>query len=192
MERPVLIDLKVESIKQLDDNFEFEVIGGRIPWRVFSETNFSELWPILTEKCTPNTELSLIISNPSSGPAFSLKESLEIHSKNKNTDFSLLSNLICKEEKWLNNHDHKKKFFLQLEQLGWNISFEEWTEFVYQKVDSIIIERWLNQGSDYREIILKDCEEETLTRLKELFKRLVGRTIKQKIIHTKILAKRNN
>jgi len=150
------------------------------------------LWPILTEKCTENTELSLIISNPCSGPALSLKESLETSSNTKNIDFSLLSDLICKEEKWLNKQDHKKKFILQLETLGWNISFEEWTEFVYQKVDTTIIKRWLNQGSEYREIILKNCEEETLIRLQELFKRLDGQTIKQKLIHTKFLAKNSN
>ncbi len=192
MERPVLIDSKVESIRKLEDNLKFEVIGGRISWKAFSETNFSQLWPILTEKCTANAELSLIISNPCSGPALSLKESLEFYSNKKNTDFSLLSDLICKEEKWLNKQDHKNKFILQLEKLGWNICFEEWTEFVYQKVDSTIIKRWLNHGSQYREIILKNCEEETLTRLQELFKRLDGRTIKQKLLHTKFLAKNNN
>ena len=192
MERPVLIDSKVESIKKLEDNLKFEVIGGRIPWKVFSETNFFELWPILTEKCTANTELSLIISNPCSGPAFSLKERLEFYSNKKNTDFSFLSDLICKEEKWLNKQEHKKKFILQLEKLGWNISFEEWTDFVYQKIDNTIIKRWLNQGSEYRETILKNCEEETLIRLEELFKRLDGQTIKQKLIHTKFLAKNSN
>jgi len=192
MERPVLIDSKVESIKKLEDNLKFEVIGGRIPWKAFAETNFSELWPILTEKSTENTELSLIISNPCSGPALSLKESLEVYSNNKNTDFSLLNDLISKEEKWLNQQDHKKKFVLQLEKLGWNISFEEWTEFVYQKVDSSIINRWLTQGSEYREIILKNCEEETLNRLKKLFKTLDGQTIKQKLVHTKLLARNNN
>ena len=103
-----------------------------------------------------------------------------------------LSDLICKEEKWLNKQEHKKKFIIQLEKLGWNISFEEWTEFVYQKVDNTIIKRWLNQGSEYREIILKNCEEETLIRLQELFKRLDGQTIKQKLIHTKFLAKNSN
>ncbi len=192
MERPVLIDSKVESIKKLEDNLKFEVIGGRIPWKVFSETNFFELWPILTEKCTANTELSLIISNPCSGPAFSLKERLEFYSNKENTDFSFLSDLICKEEKWLNKQENKKKFILQLEKLGWNISFEEWTEFVNQKVDNTIIKRWLDQGSEYREIILKNCEEETLIRLQELFKRLDGQTIKQKLIHTKFLAKNSN
>ena len=150
------------------------------------------MWPILTEKCTANTELSLIISNPCSGPAFSLKESLEVFRKKKNTDFSLLNDLITKEEKWLNNQDQKKKFFLQLEKLGWNISLDEWTEFVYQKVNSSIIERWFNQGSEYREIILKNCEEETLIRLKNQFKILDGQTIKQKLIHTKLLAKNNS
>ena len=149
------------------------------------------MWPILTEKCTENTELSLIISNPCSGPALSLKESLEVYSNSKNTDFLLLNDLICQEEKWLNNQDHKKNFILQLEKLGWNICFEEWNEFVYQKVDSSIIKRWLNQGSDYREIILKNCEEEKLIRLKNLFNRLDGQTIKQKLIHTKLLAKKN-
>jgi len=192
IQRPLLIDSNVESIKKLEDNLKFEVIGGRIPWKAFSETKFLELWPILTEKCTANTELSLIISNPCSGPAFSLKESLEVFRKNKNTDFSLLNDLIIKEEKWLNNQDQKKKFFLQLEKLGWNISLDEWTEFVYQKVNSSIIERWFNQGSEYREIILKSCEEETLIRLKNQFKILDGQTIKQKLIHTKLLAKNNS
>tara|TARA_Y100001968_G_C19218580_1_gene648498 strand:- start:325 stop:903 length:579 start_codon:yes stop_codon:yes gene_type:complete len=192
MERPVLIDSKVESIRKLEDNLKFEIIGGRIPWRVFSDTNFSQLWQILTEKCSANTELSLIISNPCSGPALSLKESLELNSNKKNTDFSFLSDLISKEEKWLNKQDQKKKFILELEQLGWKISSEEWTEFVYLKVDSSTIKRWLNQGAEYREIILKNCEEETLNRLQKLFKILEGRTIKQKLIHTKLLGKNNN
>ena len=100
-----------------------------------------------------------------------------------------MNDLICKEKTWLNNQEHKEKFILQLEKLGWNISFEEWTELVYQKVDSSIIKRWLNQGSEYREIILKNCDEETLNRLKKLFRSLNGQTIKQKLIHTKLLAK---
>ncbi len=192
MERPVLIDSKVESIKKLEDNLKFEVIGGRIPWKAFSKTNFLELWPVLTEKCTAKTQLSLIISNPCSGPALALKENLECLSNDQKSDFSLLDDLIRKEEQWLNNQDHKKKFVLQLEQLGWNIFVEEWTEFVYQKVDSFIIQRWLKQGSEYREIILKNCEQETLTRLNKLFKTLDGQTIKQKLIHTKLLANNNN
>ncbi len=192
IERPLLIDSKVESIKKLEENLKFEVIGGRIPWKVFSETNFFKLWPIITEKCTAHTELSLIISNPCSGPALSLKKSLEVYSNNKNTDFSLLNDLIMKEEKWLNNQEHRDKFILLLEKLGWNISFEEWTEIVYQKVDNSIIKRWLNQGSEYQEIILKNSDTEKLNRLKKLFKSLDGRTIKQKLIHTKLLAKYKN
>ena len=101
-----------------------------------------------------------------------------------------ISNLIRKEEEWLQKQDYKKKFILQLKKLGWNISFEEWTEFIYQKVDSSTIKRWLNEGSEYREIILKNCKEETLDRLHKLFKRLEGQTIKQKLLHTKYIAKR--
>ena len=48
------------------------------------------------------------------------------------------------------------------------------------------------RGSEYREIILKNCDGETLDRLKKLFKSLEGRTIKQKLIHTKLLAKNKN
>ena len=92
----------------------------------------------------------------------------------------------------MHNQDYKKKFILQLEKLGWNISLEEWTEFVYQKIDNTIIKRWLNQGSEYREIVLKNCEKETLIRLQELFKKLDGKTIKQKLTHTKFLAKNSN
>ena len=150
------------------------------------------MWPILTNKCTANAELSLIISNPCSGPAFSLKESLEVHSNNENIDFSLLNNIISKEEKWLNKQDQKKRFSLQLENLGWNIISEEWTEFVYLKVDSSIIKRWLNKGSKYREIILEDCKEERLSYLKKLFERLDGQNVKQKILHTKLVAKIDN
>jgi len=192
MDRPVLIDSKVESIKKLEDKLKFDVIGGRIPWKIFSEANFLELWPILTEKCTANTELSLIVSNPCSGPAFSLKESLDIHDNKKDTDFSLLNYLICREKEWLNKQDYKKKFTIQLEQLGWYIFCEEWNEFVCQKINDNIISRWLNKGSEYRKLILKNCEEEQLIRLRGLFKRLDGKTIKQKLIHTKIYAKKIN
>jgi len=192
IERPVLIDSTVESIKKLEDNLKFEVIGGSIPWKVFSDKSFSDLWPILTERCTANAELNLIISNPCSGPAFSLKEILEVDSNNENIDFSLLNNLISKEEKWLNKQDQKNKFLLQLETLGWNISFDDWTEFLYLKVDNLIIKRWFKQGSEYRDIILNNCNEESINCLKKSFERLDGQTIKQKILHTKLVAKLNN
>jgi len=189
MQRPVLIDSTIESIKQLEDDLKFEVIGGRIPWKAFSERNFSELWPILTEKCTDNAALSLIISNPSFGPALSLKESLGTYESNKNIDFSLLNNLIIKEEKWLNNNDHKNEFIHQLEKLGWKISVQEWTEFVYLKLDNSIIKRWLDQGSNYRETILKNYNDESLNHLYKLFERLAGKTIKQKLLHTKLTSR---
>ncbi|MBW3041136.1 AAA family ATPase [Prochlorococcus marinus] len=192
MSRPILIDSKVESIKELDVNLKFEVIGGRLPWKAFSEKNFSKLWPIITEKSVVNAELSLIITNPCSGPAFSLKESLEVDSNNENTDFSLLNTLITKEEKWLNNQERKNKFMLQLETLGWNIICEEWTEFITLKVDTLIIRRWLDPGSDYRAIILKNCQEDSLIYLKNLFHKLEGKIIRQKLLHTKISAKNNN
>ncbi len=192
MERPILIDSKVESILELENNLKFEVIGGRIPWKFFSESNFAELWPILTKKCTANAELRLIITNPCSGPALSLKQSLQVNRNDENIDFSILNNLISKEDKWLNNQVHKDKFSLQLEELGWDVDLEEWTEFVYLKVDSSIIKRWFNQGSEYRQIIIKEYEEETLISLKKIFEKLVGKTIKQKLLHTKFVARNNN
>ena len=103
-----------------------------------------------------------------------------------------MNDLICKEETWLKNQEYKAKFILQLEQLGWSISCEEWTELVYQKVDSSIIKRWINQGSEYREIILKNYDDDTLNQLEKLFKSLDGRTIKQKLLHTKLRTKNKN
>ena len=144
----------------------------------------------MTKKCTANAELNLLISNPCSGPALSLKENLEVN--NNNTDFLLLDRIIIKEENWLNNQDKKNIFSMQLEALGWNIGFEEWTEVVYIKVDSSIIKRWLDPGSEYREIILKEFKEEELSCLKKLFESLTGQTIKQKLFHTKLVAKKKN
>ncbi len=63
---------------------------------------------------------------------------------------------------------------------------------MYQKVDTSIIKRWLNQGSEYRELILKNYDEDKLNRLIKLFQSLEGKSIKQKLIHTKLLAKNNN
>ena len=103
-----------------------------------------------------------------------------------------MNDLIVKEEKWLNNQYQKNKVAQQLEELGWNISIEEWNEFVYLKVDGSIINRWLHKGSEYREIILKEYHEETLFYLKKLFKILDGKTIKQKLLHTKLFAKNTN
>ncbi len=192
MQRPILIDSSVESIKKLEDNLKFEVIGGRISWKVFSKKNFSELWPVLTEKCTDDAELSLIVSNPCSGPAYSLKERLELSYCLKDIDFSLLNDIISKEEKWLNKQGQKKDFVSQLEGLGWHIFIEEWNEFVYLKVDMALIKRWLNPQSQYRKIILKNFKKESLNRLERLFIELNGKTIKQKLLHTKLVAKFDN
>ena len=47
-------------------------------------------------------------------------------------------------------------------------------------------------SGEYREIILKDCKDETFISLEKLFKNLIGKTIKQKLLHTKLVAKVSN
>ncbi len=191
-QRPTLIEPTINSIKKLKDNLNFEVIGGRIPWKVFSENEFFDLWPILSRKCSPNAELRLIITNPCFGPAHSLKESLDVCGEDQNPHSSILNNLIVKEEHWLNNQDQKSKFVLKLKKLGWSIVTDEWTEKVFIKVDKYIINRWLDQGSLYRETILSNCKDETINHLKKIFKSIEGKTIKQTLLHTKFMAKFNN
>ena len=83
----------------------------------------------------------------------------------------------------------QKEFLLQLRKLGWEVSIEEWTEFLYLTVDRSIIKRWLFKGSEYRETILKNYNQDVFISMQKLFNRLDGKTIKQKIMHTKFFAK---
>ncbi len=188
MERPGLIDSTVESFTKLDENHKFEVVGGRIPWKLFADKDFGNLWPAITQKCTKNSQLSLLLTTPCSGPANALKESLPIATL-ENIDISLLNDLIIHEQKWLTQEEKKTNLLLNLDELGWKSSLEEWTELIYLKVDEKILQRWFSEKGDYRRIVLKEYDKESLNYFKSIFDLLNGKTIKQSLLHSKLLGR---
>ncbi len=188
IDRPILIDSTVKSFTKLDEDYKFEVVGGRIPWKLFSDKEFSDLWPVITQKCTKNAQLSLLLTTPFSGPANVLKEGLDMKTL-KNIDISLLNDLIVNEKKWLTQEDKKTHLLLKLNQLGWKASLEEWTEFIYLKVDEKILQRWFAENGDYQRTVLKDYDKQSLNYFKSIFELLKGKTIKQKLLHSKLLGK---
>ena len=192
MERPCLMDSTLESFSQISEDHKFEVIGGRISWKTFSDNNFLEIFSILTSKCASNAELSLILSNPSSGPAFSLKESLDLESFTKNINFVLLNHLIISEKNWLSKYYMQKELLANLKNLGWKCSIEKWSEFISIKVDKSLFDRWFREGSYYRQLFLSNYKEDSLEYFKGLFKLLDGKNIRQEIIYTKLFAKNGN
>ncbi len=185
MERPCLIDSTVESFTKLDKSHKFEVVGGRISWKLYSDKNFCNLWPVITQRCTRNAQLSLLLTTPVSGPANALKECLDSQNL-ENIDISLLDDLIIHENKWLTQEDKKTNLLLTLNELGWEVSLEEWTEFIFLKVDEKNLERWFSIDGNYRRRVLNSYDQESLNYFKSLFDLLKGKTIKQKLLHSKL------
>ena len=189
--RPLLIDSDPSELESLNNGFEFEWVGGRIQNAQHSEKQIYQLWKSITNRCTSNAGLRILISHPSLGPLSAL---LKLVGR-RGLDFlksDILTNMIKKEQQFLDNECIDQVLINTLIKLDWNVEIDTWEEDLDFVIDSDLCDRWLGKNSKFRNLILQDLDSKSLDKLILLIKSIQGEKLPQKIIHQKIIGRINS
>ena len=189
--QPTLIDACDSALNQLPPNLTFEWIGGRLTTAQFSDEKIEQFLQTMTNRCSPNAGLRLLISNPLLGPLGSLLQLVE-DEQLKLLENEFVSRILLKEKEFLYKQNIKEALIDQLNKLGWDITTDIWEEDLSLKIDSELESRWLGPNSKYRDFLDEEKELFHLDKFKNIIKSIRGKKLPQKIMHTKIIGKIKN
>ena len=170
--RPELLVGGTDTLTALPKAHRFEWIGGRLSAAEYPQPMWSDFWTQLGQHCCPGTGLRLLISKAAAGPAAALLQTL-------NTSSTPLEPLIKREEEWL---EQQKPPLVELHQQGWTVTETAWSETVELGSSGDLIERWLGDGSAYRQA-MTGLDEALLLQLRTLMKSLDGKGIRMPMQH---------
>ena len=161
--RPQVICGGNEALHELMPQHGFEWIGGRLGALDLQQTDTSQLWGALVERCTASTRLRLLISRPEAGPATALlnthqllggSQSIDEHAAKKpsadspSADSRSLQALLKEEQRWLEGLQTPTE---ELKRLGWQLEEDDWIETLDLGGAAALEQRWLADGSAYRQ-----------------------------------------
>ncbi len=188
LHRPKLINGGIADLDQLPDQLKFEWIGGRISKEIF-DSELIELLTKVSEKSHESTEIRFLITHACIGPAASLIELMN-QLKIKNTEPTLLKELAIKEKIWLKEQRIDNKLEKMLNQLGWKIKWEQWSESLTITLDKELAHRWLGNGNAYYELVAKNYQTNDIQSIKGIIKDLHGEKLPQRVIHQRMIGTR--
>ena len=162
-----------------------EWIGGRLHNEHLIGVNSEQFWLNITKQCSENAGLRFLLSHPFIGPAESLRE-LIVGNEMTNNENDLLNDLVLAEKNWLSSQRSNKLLAKNLEQLGWNLQWEEWEESLSLEIDEHLEKRWLGKDGNYRKLLLNESSSEKITLLEKILKRLRGNRLPQRLLHQRI------
>ena len=161
--RPQVICGGHEALNELLPQHRFEWIGGRLGALDLQQTDTSQFWSALVERCTASTRLRLLISRPEAGPATALlnthqllggSQSIDEHAAKKPSANSPSANspslqaLLKEEQRWLKGLQTPDE---ELKRLGWQLEEDDWSETLDLGGGAALEQRWLADGSAYRQ-----------------------------------------
>ncbi len=181
--RPYLMDDSEEAFKQVAEELGFEWIGGRLHRNNMIS---DRTWMAITRKCSVNSGLRLLLTAPALGPAESLHQ---IISENEMSaqDSDLLMNLITAERSWIRSDYGDCHLVEKLQELGWDLEWDEWQESLDLKIDSQLQVRWLREGSLYSELLKKHFPKKGMDLMSTLLTKLREKILPQKLNHKRII-----
>ncbi|HGY5533075.1 MAG TPA: AAA family ATPase, partial [Prochlorococcus sp.] len=118
MIRPELMDGNCDAVNELPAQHQFEWIGGRVSSQDFAGLEMQKLWNVISQRCTDETGLRLLISYAGIGPAEALLQLLESKGNNL-AERELLAPLIALEHTWLESQRLDVSLAQNLQELGW-------------------------------------------------------------------------
>ncbi len=186
MIRPELMDGNCEAVNELPAQHQFEWIGGRVSTQDFAGLEMQKLWNVISQRCTDETGLRLLISYAGIGPAEALLQLLESKGNNL-AERELLAPLIALEHTWLESQRLDVSLAQNLQELGWQLELEQWEEPLSLQLDEDLEHRWLSKGSPYRELMAKHASSENLNSLQRILRSLRGKKLPQRLIHQRII-----
>ncbi len=184
--RPDLIHEDLVRLGELPANCQFEWIGGRLYNQDFASERINNVWTKISNKCSSNAGLRLLITHSICGPAKSLIKLLD-HHEITDSENSILSDLVQLEENWLNSLRQENVLLEKLLELGWIIKWESWEESITLQIDEHLETRWLGEGNVYRNFLAKNTSQEVVSIMHNLLKRMRGKSLPQNLIHKKII-----
>ncbi|MDP6197310.1 MAG: AAA family ATPase, partial [Prochlorococcaceae cyanobacterium ETNP18_MAG_17] len=180
MIRPELMDGNCDAVNELPAQHQFEWIGGRVSSQDFAGLEMQKLWNVISQRCTDETGLRLLISYAGIGPAEALLQLLESKGNNL-AERELLAPLIALEHTWLESQRLDVSLAQNLQELGWQLELEQWEEPLSLQLDEDLEHRWLSKGSPYRELMAKHASSENLNSLQRILRSLRGKKLPQRL-----------
>ena len=155
--RPELLTGNLDALPALQ---AFDWIAGRLAAADLQGQNWTALLEAINQHAEPTTGLRLLISRAELGPAGALLQDGDPK--------ELFSDLVAQEQQWLEQQQRPDEF---LKNAGWQLRCEEWLEHLTLPGGTELAERWLTEGSPYRQAmgeISKDVMKELRRSLNSL------------------------
>ena len=135
--RPELLTGNLDALPALQ---AFDWIAGRLAAADLQGKNWTALLEAINQHAEPTTGLRLLISRAELGPAGALRQDGDPK--------ELFSDLVAQEQQWLERQQRPDEC---LKNAGWQLRCEEWLEHLTLPGGTELAERWLTEGSPYRQ-----------------------------------------
>jgi putative ATPase len=135
--RPELLTGNLDALPALQ---AFDWIAGRLAAADLQGQNWTALLEAINQHAEPTTGLRLLISRAELGPAGALLQDGDPK--------ELFSDLVAQEQQWLEQQQRPDE---SLKNAGWQLRCEEWLEHLTLPGGTELAERWLTEGSPYRQ-----------------------------------------
>jgi putative ATPase len=171
----------------LEPGTSFEWIAARHPFKALSAAQLRSALNQLERLAAPNAELRLLFSQPTLGPATALLTLVDL----PETLRSLLTSLPALEPSWLCAPPDRDQLQRELEQRGWQLSWQHWEESLELSLSPALIERWLGADAAYRKRLSTVLPQDGLRLLEHELQQRVGCRLPQRLQHQRLTARRN-
>ena len=148
-------ELLTGNLDALPESQAFDWIGGRLAAADLQRQNWTELLETINQHAEPTTGLRLLISRAELGPAGALLQDGD--------PTELFSDLVAQEQQWLERQQRPLELFTNA---GWQLRCEEWLEHLTIPGGTELAERWLAEGSPYRQA-MGEISKEVMTQLRQ-------------------------
>ncbi|MCH1603595.1 MAG: AAA family ATPase [Synechococcus sp. MOX_bin13] len=135
--RPELLTGNLDALPALQ---AFDWIAGRLAAADLQGKNWTALLEAINQHAEPTTGLRLLISRAELGPAGALRQDGDPK--------ELFSDLVAQEQQWLERQQRPDEY---LKNAGWQLRCEDWLEHLTLPGGTELAERWLTEGSPYRQ-----------------------------------------
>ncbi len=174
--RPELLTGNLDALPALQT---FDWIAGRLAAADLQGKNWTALLEAINQHAEPTTGLRLLISRAELGPAGALLQDGE--------PTELLSDLVAQEQQWLELQQRPEKL---LAKAGWQLRCEEWLEHLTLPGGTELAERWLAEGSPYRQA-MGEISTEVMKELRRSLNSLGEGGLRLPMRHQLITGERN-
>ena len=170
----------------LEPGSVFEWIAARHPFRDLSDDQLPAALDQLERLAAPDAQLRLLFSQPTIGPAAALLAKADLPDALRD----LLAPLPELEQAWLSTPPDRERLQAELEQRGWQVSWQQWEEPLELSLSAAVIERWLGDNAAYRSHLSGVLQPKGLRLLQEALQQRLGSRLPQQLQHQRLTALR--